>query len=158
MYINPFLFFIFFSVFSPCKENNYKCWIWFIFYRSYETKAKDDDECNVHCLLLVFLWNQGKRQWWMCLVLVFWFFFLHCKRQWQASGLIVIFYNSRKKQKKHRKQEEDDEPSFHAPQEKNLDVGFSWVAESNNKHLGLSSSFSLSSSLSKDNSQFVVVF
>jgi len=52
---STFFFFISFKSLSPYKEDNYECYIEFIFCYSYETKAKDDDECNVHCHLLVFL-------------------------------------------------------------------------------------------------------
>jgi hypothetical protein len=43
--------------------------------------------------------------------------------------------------------------SSSATQEKNLDVGFSWVAGDNNKLPGLSSSFSFFSSLVEDNDE-----
>ncbi len=49
----------------------------FIFCCPYEITAKNDNECSVCCHLLLFLWNQGKRQQRTCLVLFFFFFFLH---------------------------------------------------------------------------------
>jgi len=33
-----------------------------ILWCSYKTRAKDNDKRNIHCHLLVFLWNHGKRQ------------------------------------------------------------------------------------------------
>ncbi len=126
----------------------------FIFYCFYEIRAKYDDECNVLCHFLLFLRNHGRRQQWTCPVLVFYFFLsLHCRKQWWASPFIVVFYNSKKKKKKNPTK--DDKPSSllssFVTQEKNLDVGFSWVVGDNNGPPGLSSCFNYFSSFVENN-------
>ncbi len=108
------LFFVFFfwSLFHSCpllEKTIMNVALIFNFCCFYEIQAEDAYKYNICCHLLLFLWNQGRRQRRMRLVLVFYFFFLHCKKQWQASPFGVIFYNSRKKHKKHKKLEEDNE-------------------------------------------------
>jgi hypothetical protein len=93
-------FFVSLFLFHSCSLANKMIMIVtlvFIFCCPYEIMVEDDDECNIRCHLLLFLWNQGKRQQQTCLIVVFFLFFLHCKRQWRASPLIIIFYNLRKK-------------------------------------------------------------
>ncbi len=60
-----------------------------IFWYSYETMAKDDNKCNIHCRLLVVLWNQGQ---WMCLVIIFCFFFTLQKMTISLSTLCHLLF------------------------------------------------------------------
>jgi hypothetical protein len=137
MYINLFIFFVYFSLLSPCKEDDYKC-------------------CT-HFHLLMFLWDYSKRWQWIqhsllsstllmklgqktttntpcpCL-----FFFLALQKKWRTSPLVVIFYNSRFFLKKHiEAHKRTTSLVVHhcplQPKKKNLDVGFSWVAGDNNE-------------------------
>ncbi len=146
-YISLFFFFVYFSLLSPFKE--------------------DDYECYIHFHFLLFLWNYDKRWWQMWHSLSSFpllmkpgqkttmnvlhpcvFFFLHCRKQWQASPLIIVFYNSKKK---HKNPKEDDElfdsSLSSTTQEKKPWCWFSWVARNVDKLLSSSSSFRFFSSL-----------
>jgi hypothetical protein len=65
-------------------------------------------------------------------------------------NLLSSFITQGKKKKNTKNKKTMTSLPLLQPKKKNLDVGFSWVAGDDNKHPGLSSSFSLSSSLAKD--------
>ncbi len=101
----------------------------FNFYCSYKIRAEDVNECNIHCHLLLFLWNKGIRQRWTCLILVFCFFFLALQKTMTTLSIRCPFLQLKKKLNEHRKWKKMMSFPAHyhplQPKKKNLDVGFS---------------------------------
>ncbi len=114
-------FFFSLSFFHSCpfaKKTIINVALVFIFCCSYKIRAKDDNECNVRCHLLLLLQNQGRRQQRTCPIIFNFFLALqktmttlpiHChllqlkkktkkpKRGRWAFWLVIVLCNPRKK-------------------------------------------------------------
>ncbi len=88
-----------------------------IFWSFYETKTEHDNE---HASSLFFV------------------FFLTLQKTMMSLPTYRCFLQFKEKKNKYKKLEKDDELSSFTTQEKNLDVGFSWVAENNDRPSNLS--------------------
>ncbi len=126
----------------------------FIFCCPYEIMVGDDDKCNVHCCLLLFLWNQGKTQQRTHLILVFFFFFPCIAKNNDEPPHSSSSSTIQEKKNIETQKRTASLPTHHhplQPKKKNLDVGFSWVARDDNEPPNSSLSLSFFSSFLENN-------
>ncbi len=109
MYISPFFSLFLFHSCSLAKKTIMSVALVFIFYDPYEIMTKDDNECNVHYHLLLFLWNEGRRKQQMCFILVF-FSFFSCIAKDNDEPPHSLSFSIIKILKKNRNLKEDDKP------------------------------------------------